>query len=103
MFVFALLAAPVPSRHPASWGSPPAAMTLDLVPLPGGYGQGSSTEAQWIARQMVADHERGRVQFPPVWGAPPAAQTRDFVPLPLGYGMVRAERCTRAAHARIAR
>lgn len=46
---------PTNSRFPAHWGPPPAIQTMDYGPLPGGYGMGSSTLANWIRRNMEAD------------------------------------------------
>ncbi len=40
---------------PEHWGSPPRIQTRDLVPLPGGYGRGSSTLAEWIRRHIAED------------------------------------------------
>ena len=42
-------------RFPSHWGTPPLRQTRDLRPLPGGYGQGSSTLARWIEEKMAAD------------------------------------------------
>jgi hypothetical protein len=49
--------APLPpvSRFPAHWGPPPAIQTMDYGELPGGYGMGSSTLANWIRQNMEAD------------------------------------------------
>jgi len=33
---------------PASWGKPPEIQTKDYVPLPNGFGHGSSTLLHWI-------------------------------------------------------
>jgi hypothetical protein len=46
---------PSASRFPAHWGPPPAIQTTDLGELPGGYGVGSSTLAQWILQNMARD------------------------------------------------
>jgi hypothetical protein len=46
-------------RYPAHWGEPPRVQTRDLRPLPGGYGQGSSTLAAWITEKLAADERRG--------------------------------------------
>lgn len=43
------------SHFPAHWGEPPRRQTRDLVPLPGGYGEGSSTLASWIGEKMQHD------------------------------------------------
>jgi hypothetical protein len=48
-------AAPAPKQFPAHWGEPPAIQTRDLRPLPGGYGQGSSTLAKWIQDNLDKD------------------------------------------------
>jgi hypothetical protein len=47
-------------RFPAHWGDPPRIQTRDLRPLPGGYGQGSSTLANWIKANMEKDAERAK-------------------------------------------
>ena len=41
--------------YPAHWGAPPRLQTKDLRPLPGGYGMGSSTLANWIKKNMDMD------------------------------------------------
>ena len=46
---------PTNSRFPAHWGPPPAIQTMDYGPLPGGYGMGSSTLANWIRQNMEID------------------------------------------------
>ncbi len=43
------------ARFPAHWGPTPMMQTMDIVELPGGYGMGSSTLANWIRRNMEAD------------------------------------------------
>lgn len=40
---------------PTHWGEPPAIQTKDLVPLPGGYGEGSGTLAHWIQEKLDKD------------------------------------------------
>jgi len=40
---------------PAHWGTPPAIQTHDYRPLPGGYGNGSSTLANWIEANLKKD------------------------------------------------
>lgn len=40
---------------PEHWGEPPRIQTRDLRPLPGGYGQGSSTLARWIQENLDRD------------------------------------------------
>ena len=41
--------------YPAHWGAPPRLQTKDLRSLPGGYGMGSSTLANWIKQNMDMD------------------------------------------------
>lgn len=50
---------------PAHWGQPPQIQTMDIVPLPGGYGEGSSTLAKWISTNLEKDQQRdgGQVLF----------------------------------------
>ncbi|CAE7873929.1 wdr75 [Symbiodinium necroappetens] len=73
-------------EFPESWGSPPMVMTMDYVPLAGGYGHGSSSLSMWIYGKIQEDILKGRPQFPPAFGPPPKAQTRDLRVLPFGYG-----------------
>ncbi len=42
-------------RYPKHWGEPPQIQTRDIRPLPGGYGQGSSTLANWIQANLDKD------------------------------------------------
>ena len=51
--------APNGKKFPTHWGEPPALQTRDLRPLPGGYGQGSSTLAKWIATNLKNDKKNG--------------------------------------------
>ena len=51
--------APNGKKFPAHWGEPPALQTRDLRPLPGGYGQGSSTLAKWIGTNLKNDEKNG--------------------------------------------
>lgn len=87
MWSFALLlpAAAMP-KFPPSWGPPPEIMTMDYVPLAGGYGHGSSSLSSWIYQHMQEDLKKGHRQFPPEFGEVPKAQTRDLRLLPFGYG-----------------
>ena len=43
---------------PRHWGDPPQRQTRDLRPLPGGYGMGSGTLANWIQENLDRDKER---------------------------------------------
>ena len=73
-------------EFPKSWGPPPRIMTMDYVPLAGGYGHGGSSLSMWIYGKIQEDLAQGRPQFPPAFGPPPEAQTRDLRMLPFGYG-----------------
>lgn len=42
-------------EFPKHWGEPPQIQTRDYVPLPGGYGNGSSTLRNWIQKNLDAD------------------------------------------------
>jgi hypothetical protein len=61
LFILALLAFTLSARgeitkaFPAHWGQPPKIQTRDYVPLPDGYGRGSSTLAKWIQRHLDQD------------------------------------------------
>lgn len=86
--IIALLLLPAAAlpEFPASWGAPPEIMTMDYVPLAGGYGHGASSLSQWIYGKMQDDLKKGKPQFPPGFGEVPKAQTRDLRQLPFGYG-----------------
>ena len=43
------------SEFPERWGPEPEIQTSDIVVLPGGYGYGSSTLANWIKENMAKD------------------------------------------------
>ena len=43
------------TRFPVHWGSPPLVQTKDVTTLPGAYGQGSTTLADWIMEWMLLD------------------------------------------------
>ena len=73
-------------EFPKSWGPPPRAMTMDYVPLAGGYGHGGSSLSLWIYGKIQEDLAQGPPQFPPAFGPPPKAQTKDLRALPFGYG-----------------
>ena len=47
-------------KFPVHWGKPPLAQTKDLRPLPGGFGMGSSTLADWIKGNIAEDKENGK-------------------------------------------
>ena len=47
--------APVAKKFPEHWGEPPAIQTRDLRPLPGGFGEGSGTLANWIQQNLDKD------------------------------------------------
>ena len=89
---------PAPKPFPPHWGKPPAAQTKDLRPLPGGFGMGSSTLANWIKENIEEDKANGkgpdgekpkveRPRFPLHWGKPPEIQLADHVKLPGNFGM----------------
>ncbi|MEM0895675.1 MAG: DUF5060 domain-containing protein [Verrucomicrobiota bacterium] len=49
-------------KFPAHWGSPPDIQTRDYVPLPGGYGHGSSTLKHWIQGNLAKDAKKRKSQ-----------------------------------------
>lgn len=56
LFLLSTLALPAQDRDfPDHWGEPPRVQTRDLVPLPGGYGRGSSTLKRWIEENLARD------------------------------------------------
>ena len=48
----------VKKSYPKHWGDPPQIQTRDYVELPGGYGKGSSTLANWIRTNLENDSKR---------------------------------------------
>ena len=48
-------------RFPSHWGKPPAIQTKDYRPLPGNFGMGSSTLANWIKDKIAEDKENGKL------------------------------------------
>lgn len=62
---------------PAHWGAQPKIQTKDLVPLPGGYGRGSSTLAKWIQRNLDKDANARPAEVPVLFEC-------DFSELPPG-------------------
>jgi len=48
-----------PKGYPAHWEPPPVVRTPDSVPLPEGYGFGSSTLRGWIAANLAKDKASG--------------------------------------------
>lgn len=52
---------PAPKPHfPLHWGRPPEIQLEDLVKLPGHFGMGSSTLANWIKENIADDKETGK-------------------------------------------
>ena len=47
------------TNFPSHWGDPPAIQTCDYVLLPGNYGHGSGTLANWIQSKLDADARTG--------------------------------------------
>ena len=93
---------PSGKAFPAHWGEPPRIQSADFGPLPGGYGEGSSSLGRWIQTNLDKDKAApvdpknkpapkvfngpsGKA-FPAHWGEPPRIQTRDLRELPAGYG-----------------
>jgi hypothetical protein len=50
-----LTAQPASKSFPEHWGEPPQIQTRDMRPLPGGFGEGSSTVANWIQQNLDQD------------------------------------------------
>ena len=90
LLTIAFSASAAQKPYPRHWGSPPQIQTQDYIPLPGGYGHGSSTLANWIQRKLDRDKRTPPVNspkpFPAHWGPQPRIQSRDYRPLPGGYG-----------------
>ena len=78
-------------QYPSHWGEPPKMQTRDMRKLPGPFGYGSSTLANWIQMNMDKDSQNIKKpvtesRVPAHWGEPPRAQTKDLRTLPGGYG-----------------
>ena len=58
-------------RFPERWGPEPKIQTSDMVVLPGGYGYGSSTLANWIKYNMAKDAMGKPIDPPNYRPAPP--------------------------------
>jgi len=48
---------------PKHWGDPPKRQTRDLRPLPGGYGMGSGTLANWIQENLDRDQKKDSLPY----------------------------------------
>ena len=57
VMAFAVAALAQNKPFPAHWGPPPKIQTMDYRPLPGGYGNGSSTLAKWIEQNLEKDRQ----------------------------------------------
>ena len=68
---------PSGKAFPAHWGEPPRIQTRDLRPLPGGYGQGSGTLANWIQMNLDKDAKIKPVELKKPDAAPEAAVNVD--------------------------
>lgn len=69
---------------PTHWGEPPKIQTMDIVPLPDGFGQGSSTLRAWINQNLQKDVQAGTK---PGAGTEPQARPiyeQDFSALSVG-------------------
>jgi hypothetical protein len=51
---------PSGKAFPTHWGKPPEIQTKDYVPLPYGYGHGSSTLYHWIVASVAEGCRAGR-------------------------------------------
>lgn len=67
--------APAPKPFPAHWGKPPEMQTMDYRPLPGGYGHGSSSMANWIQQNLDLDAAQKK-NSPTKPAGPPLVQPR---------------------------
>ncbi len=77
--------AQVKKKFPAHWGNPPKIQTEDLRPLPGGYGNGSSTLAKWISKNLEQDKKRGATKKPFVTIFGPDTKNLDGWSIKSGY------------------
>ena len=66
--------APTPLTFPSSWGEPPEPErhVQRCMPLPGGYGHGSSSLGRWIEEHMKREQkQKATISYPPAFGEPP--------------------------------
>ncbi len=77
--------AQVKKKFPAHWGNPPKIQTEDLRPLPGGYGNGSSTLAKWISKNLEQDKKKGATKKPFVKIFGPDTKNLDGWSIKSGY------------------
>ena len=77
--------AQVKRKFPAHWGNPPKIQTEDLRPLPGGYGNGSSTLAKWISKNLEQDKKKGATKKPFVKIFGPDTKNLDGWSIKSGY------------------
>tara|TARA_Y100000588_G_scaffold328111_1_gene363487 strand:+ start:456 stop:1283 length:828 start_codon:yes stop_codon:yes gene_type:complete len=77
--------AQVKKKFPAHWGNPPKIQTEDLRPLPGGYGNGSSTLAKWISKNLEQDKKKGATKKPFVTIFGPDTKNLDGWSIKSGY------------------
>ena len=77
--------AQVKKKFPAHWGNPPKVQTEDLRPLPGGYGNGSSTLAKWISKNLEQDKKKEATKKPFVTIFGPDTKNLDGWSIKSGY------------------
>tara|TARA_B100000686_G_C16756038_1_gene955558 strand:+ start:587 stop:1414 length:828 start_codon:yes stop_codon:yes gene_type:complete len=77
--------AQVKKKFPTHWGNPPKIQTKDLRPLPGGYGNGSSTLAKWISKNLEQDKKKGATKKPFVTIFGPDTKNLDGWSIKSGY------------------
>lgn len=77
--------AQVKKKFPAHWGNPPKIQTEDLRPLPGGYGNGSSTLAKWISKNLEQDKKKEATKKPFVTIFGPDTKNLDGWSIKSGY------------------
>lgn len=73
----------VTKMFPGHWGDPPKVETRDYVRLPGGFGHGSSTLAQWIAANLARDQAAAAPAAPATPAVKPLYQN-DFEQATIG-------------------
>jgi len=67
-------------QFPRHWGRPPEIQTRDMVKLPGKFGMGSSTLANWIRENLKKDAEKPETNKPKP--KPPEKPVPPIVPIP---------------------
>jgi hypothetical protein len=71
---------PTKPMFPRHWGKPPEIQTRDMVELPGKFGKGSSTLANWIKENLKSDAQQNKSDKKDTKQEKPKKPIKPFVP-----------------------